>query len=311
MSGIPVKLAPMGPSRGQGRFDLRIFGNDLFHAKNLKNSVQNTTALEILTFAKIQAAKSLSGPSAFHARLEMGSAAGGLLAMKTRFPLNAALVLTATTFLQSAIEVSPAAAQAAASSHPSKPLHQDVEHDTTNHGLAQRVVLYEEGPGDPQGRRASGSVVWSTETKSSDNENMPEFVVRADIDIPERKMEMTWRLRRTTSPSASHTIEFLFKVPPDFTSGDISNVPGIWMKPAERLQGTALAGLAVKVTPGYFLIGLSAAHTDKERNLQLLKDRPWIDIPIVYTNNRRALLSMEKGASGAQAFQQAFAAWNE
>jgi hypothetical protein len=223
--------------------------------------------------------------------------------MKTRIRLNAAMVLTATTLLQSAIEVSTAAAQTAALSH--------VEHDTTNHGLAQRVVLYEEGPGDPQTRRASGSVVWSTEIKSSDNGNMPEFVVRADIDIPERKMAVTWRLRRTTDLSTSHTIEFLFKVPQDFMGGDISNVPGIWMKPAERLQGTALAGLAVKVTAGYFLIGLSAAHTDKERNLQLLKDRPWIDIPIVYTDNRRALLSMEKGASGAQVFQQAFAAWNE
>jgi len=51
------------------------------------------------------------------------------------------------------------------------------------------------------------------------------------------------------------------------------------MKPAERLQGTALAGLAVKVTAGYFLIELSAADADKQRNLELLKGRPWIDIP--------------------------------
>jgi hypothetical protein len=45
-------------------------------------------------------------------------------------------------------------------------------------------------------------------------------VVRGDIDIPERKMEMTWRLRRTTGLSTSHTIEFLFKLPQDFTSGE-------------------------------------------------------------------------------------------
>ncbi|HEX8812989.1 MAG TPA: hypothetical protein VF742_13445, partial [Terracidiphilus sp.] len=153
--------------------------------------------------------------------------------------------------------------------------------------------------------------VWSTERKSSDTENTSELVVRGDIDIPERKMEMTWRLRRTTGLSTSHAIEFLFKLPQDFTGGDIINIPGIWMKPAERLQGTALAGMAVKVTAGYFLIGLSAAQADNERNIQLLKDRPWIDVPIVYTNNRRALLGMEKGAPGEQAFQKVFAAWNE
>ena len=231
--------------------------------------------------------------------------------MKMRFLLDAAVVLTVAALLQSAIEVSAATAQTAGLSPRSIPLHRGDNLAATNNSLAQRVVLYEEGPGDPQGRRATGSVVWSTETKSSDPENTSELVVRGDIDIPERKMEMTWRLRRTVGLSTSHTIEFLFKVPQDFTGGDISIVPGIWMKPTERIQGTALAGLAVKVTPGYFLIGLSAAQADKERNIRLLKDRPWIDIPIVYSNKLRAILSLEKGTPGEQAFQQVFATWKE
>jgi hypothetical protein len=83
------------------------------------------------------------------------------------------------------------------------------------------------------------------------------------------------------------------------------------MKQAEQTQGTALAGLAVKVTTGYFLIGLSSAPADKERNIQLLKERPWFDIPIVYTNNRRAILAMEKGTPGERAFAEAFAAWDK
>jgi hypothetical protein len=126
-------------------------------------------------------------------------------------------------------------------------------------------------------------------------------------------MSMTWMLRRDTDPgrSTSHTIEITFKLPPDFPSGGIFNVPGIWMKPAEQTQGTALAGASVKVTTGYFLIGLSAAAPEKERNIQLLKDRPWFDIPIVYTNNRRAILAMEKGTPGERAFAQAFAAWEK
>jgi hypothetical protein len=36
-----------------------------------------------------------------------------------------------------------------------------------------------------------------------------------------------------------------------------------------------------------------------------------IDMPIVYNNNWRAILQLEKGTAGEQAFQQAFAAWQE
>jgi hypothetical protein len=179
--------------------------------------------------------------------------------------------------------------------------------------VAQRVVLYEEDPNDPQGKRSVGSAVWRTDAISPGAGKPPELAVRADVEIPERGISMTWTLRRDTDPnrSTSHTIEIMFKLPADFPSGAIFNVPGIWMKEAEQTQGTALAGLAVKVTTNYFLIGLSAAPADRERNIQLLKDRPWFDIPIVYTNNRRAILALEKGTPGERAFQQAFAAWEK
>jgi hypothetical protein len=179
--------------------------------------------------------------------------------------------------------------------------------------VAQRVVLYEEDPNDPAGKRAVGSAIWRTEAVTAGTGKTPELAVRADIEIPERKISMTWTLRRDTDPSrsTSHTIEIMFKLPPDFPSGGILNVPGIWMKQAEQTQGTALSGLAIKVTNGFFLIGLSSAPADKERNIQLLKERPWFDIPIVYTNNRRAILAMEKGTPGERAFAQAFAAWEK
>jgi hypothetical protein len=179
--------------------------------------------------------------------------------------------------------------------------------------VAQRVVLYEEDPNDPQGKRSAGSVVWRTDTISPGPGRPPELAVRGDVEIPERKISMTWTLRRDTDQnrSTSHTIEIMFKLPPDYPSGGIFNVPGIWMKQAEQTQGTALAGLAVKVTTGYFLIGLSAAPADRERNIQLLKDREWFDVAIVYNNNKRAILTMEKGTPGARAFAEAFAAWEK
>ena len=65
----------------------------------------------------------------------------------------------------------------------------------------------------------------------------------------------------------------------------------------------------MKVTNGFYLIGLSNSEKNKERNLQLLKERAWFDIPVVYSNNRRAILAMEKGTPGERIFADAFEAW--
>jgi hypothetical protein len=179
--------------------------------------------------------------------------------------------------------------------------------------VAQKVVLYEEDPADPNGKRFVGSAIWRTETVTPGPGQPPELAVRADIDVPERKLSMIVSLRRNTDKNlpASHTVEIQFKTPPDFPSGGISNVPGILMKQAEQTRGVPLAGLAVKVTNGFFLIGLSAADSDRERNLQLLKERAWFDIPVVYANNRRAILAIEKGTPGDRAFAEAFKVWKQ
>jgi hypothetical protein len=179
--------------------------------------------------------------------------------------------------------------------------------------VAQRAVLYEADPNDPQGKRFAGSVVWRTETVSPGPGLAPELAVRADISIPERHMTVTWSLRRNTDKAlpASHTIEIMFNLPPDFPGGGISNVPGILMKDSEEVRGMPLAGLAVKVTNGFFLIGLNAADADIQRNIQLLKERSWFDILIVYNNGSRAILTMEKGPPGERAFADAFKAWGQ
>jgi hypothetical protein len=178
---------------------------------------------------------------------------------------------------------------------------------------AQKVVLYEEDPADPNGKRFVGSAIWRTETVTPAPGQPPELAIRADVEVPERKLAMTWSLRRNTDKGlpATHTVEVMFKVPADFPAGGILNVPGILMKQAEQTRGVPLAGLAVKVTAGFYLIGLSNLEADKERNLQLLKERGWFDIPLVYNNNRRAILAMEKGTPGERAFADAFKVWKQ
>lgn len=179
--------------------------------------------------------------------------------------------------------------------------------------VAQKVVLYDEDPNDPQGKRYVGSAIWRTETVSPGPGQPPELAIRADVEIPERHLRMVWSLRRNSDKAlpASHTIEIMFTLPADFAEGGIGNVPGVLMKQNEQARGSPLAGLAVKVTNGYFLIGLSAVDIDVQRNIQLLKERDWFDIPIVYTSGKRAILAVEKGTPGSRAFEEAFRAWGQ
>ena len=177
--------------------------------------------------------------------------------------------------------------------------------------VAQRVVLYEEDPNDPAGKRYVGSVIWRTETVSPGPGLAPELAVKANIEIPERRITMAYSMVRNTDTAlpASHTIDIRFNLPPGFPGGGVANVPGILMKQAEQTRGVPLAGIAVKVTNNVFLIGLSSVDSDVQRNTQLLKERTWFDIPIVYANGSRAILAMEKGTPGERAFNDAFTAW--
>jgi len=178
---------------------------------------------------------------------------------------------------------------------------------------AQKAVLYEEDPANSIGQRFSGSVLWRTEHVTPRSGQPAELAIRAYVEVPERKLAMTWSLRSNTDKSlpATHVVEITFKLPPNFPPGGISRVPGILAKAAEQIRGTPLAGLAVNVRAGSFLIGLSSSDADKTRNLELLGAREWFDIAIIYSNNRRAILAFEKGDPGRRVFAEAFKAWDQ
>jgi hypothetical protein len=179
--------------------------------------------------------------------------------------------------------------------------------------VAQRAILYEES-GEPQGGTSlEGTVLWRTESVSGGQGQPLETALRGEVTIPARNLRVTLVLRRNTDSTlpASHTIEVQFTLPANFANAGIANVPGLIMKAEEQSQGAALAGLSVRVTGGFFLIGLSSLDSERSANEQLLRDRDWIDIPILYDNGRRAVLTLEKGTPGEKAFNDAFAAWKQ
>jgi hypothetical protein len=184
--------------------------------------------------------------------------------------------------------------------------------DPTADAPPQWAVLYDEDPSNPRGEQYVGSVVWRSEVIKTAGQP-DDVAVHADIDIPPRRLKLTMSLRRNLDKSlpASHVIELTFRLPPDFVGGGISNVPGILMKSDEKARGTPLAGLGIKVTGGFFMVGLSNVATDRTRNLQLLLENAWLDIPLVYSNQRRAIIAIAKGDSGDQVFKNVFTAWGQ
>ncbi len=173
------------------------------------------------------------------------------------------------------------------------------------------AALREEVPGSQQEASLPGSVDWRLEPSTSGAAR--ETVLRADIEIPERRFGVTLLIRPNNDATlpASHTIEILFRLPRDFSFGGVSNVPSMLFKGNPQAFGQPLVGQSVRVTSGFFLIGLASEPSIRAANIALMRDNAYIDLPILYENGRRAILSFEKGAKGEKAFAEALAAWGQ
>jgi len=176
-------------------------------------------------------------------------------------------------------------------------------------GSGRRAVLFEENPGTQQFTAINGTVSWRAETITPGADRPPELMIHADIEVPDRKLTVSFSVRRNPDPtsSASHYIYVRFSGDDSF--GGIAQVPFIRMKSNESAQGTPLAAVSHRVMPGFYLFGLSAIEADRERNLTALRTQPWIDIAFVYENGRRSVIAFEKGPAGDKALAEAFAAW--
>jgi len=179
--------------------------------------------------------------------------------------------------------------------------------------VAQKAMLLEEQPDQPgQGKFYQGSTTWRTQSVSGGANAALETAIVGEVDIPERKLKVILTLRRNADPAlpATHTLQIQFAVPADFPNAGVQDIANVLPKPSAQQPGVPLTGGKVKVTNGVFLIGLQDAPPDRGRNLQLLRERGWFDVPILYDNGRRAILTLEKGVPGERVFEEAFAAWN-
>ena len=135
--------------------------------------------------------------------------------------------------------------------------------------------------------------------------------IRADLEVPGRGMKVSLVIRRNIDPDlpASHLIEVMTTTPADFPGKGIRGVPGLALKPGEKDPAEPIQAAAVTVADGIFWIAPYTTEPEVTRNLWVLKERPWIDLPMVYETGQRAILTFEKGPEGTEAFNRAFAAW--
>jgi hypothetical protein len=177
-------------------------------------------------------------------------------------------------------------------------------------GGSQKAILYEE-PVEGAGADAAVTAVDAVVSWRyvGDGPNGPE--VEADLDVPGRNMTIKFSLHKNADETlpASHLVEVVVDTPADFPGKSIGSIPRIVLKPTEGARGQPLVGAAAKVADGFFWIALSAAESDIASNLSLMRERNWIDLPFVYENGQRAILTFQKGPDGEAAFEQAFNAW--
>ena len=152
----------------------------------------------------------------------------------------------------------------------------------------------------------SGTVEWS---EGVDELGMPTLIGSASI--PARNLGVDITIRKNSDPSlpASHLMEVDFNVSDTFIGGSIATLPGILLKDEELVPGSALIGASARVVGNSFLFALSASPTDAETNTELLENRRWIDLAVVYGTGRNAILTLEKDEAAQALFGKVFTAW--
>jgi hypothetical protein len=177
--------------------------------------------------------------------------------------------------------------------------------------VARRAALLVEAPEEKSKVKTFlGTVVWRVDNVSPGPDEPLSSAVRAEIDIPEEKVQLAMTVQKNfdgTLP-ASHTMTLMFAVPQDSPLGNIKQISVLQMRREDSATGEPLKGITVPVTENSFLVGLTRGDAEAS-NLDLLRSRQWLDVPMVLANGHIAKLTFEKGPSGQRALDDAMASW--
>jgi hypothetical protein len=109
----------------------------------------------------------------------------------------------------------------------------------------------------------------------------------------------------------SHLIKVEFSVLASTGHGSVASMAPPMLKADETTPGGRLVGLAAKVKDNYFLISLTTSEAERRHNVEMLQQRPWVDVPLLFSDTKRGLVSFDEGAEGKRILAEAFAAWGK
>jgi hypothetical protein len=178
---------------------------------------------------------------------------------------------------------------------------------------SERALLFEGGQNGRSGQPIAGKATWRIRTASSGSGASPDTAVTLDVEIPDPHIALTVTISRVTDAGAgmSHLLELQFGRPQDAPFGGVSRVSNIGMKGAETDAAESLVGTSINIAPGQFMFGLLGVEDVVKQNVERLRTQSWIDFTLIFGNGAAYTLSVEKGASGTRAINEALANWGQ
>jgi hypothetical protein len=178
--------------------------------------------------------------------------------------------------------------------------------------VAQRAILYIEVPETPQQpRTVQGRVLWRLDSDTAGPGRPVETIVRGTIEIADAGLSLDFTVRRNTDPAfpASHIIGMRFTTAGEAANDAIREVGVPQFKLEEGERGAPLSAISSALGENLFVAALSNVPVEAERNLDLLRNRNWIDLPVRFNSGRRGILTFEKGGAGNQTIAEALSRW--
>ena len=172
------------------------------------------------------------------------------------------------------------------------------------------ALIYQETSASAAPELTFGEVVWGAA------DNIQSEQVLTDIGAAVNFQQLTFESQISIKPNfdsnldASHIVEIEFEIPNHLNGGGVKEVNGIIVKNAELSVGNKLLTVSSQVNSHLSWVALSKVGLAEERNKMLLSGISWIEFPMIFNNDKRAVVTLELGASGKSVFQSILTAWN-
>lgn len=177
--------------------------------------------------------------------------------------------------------------------------------------VGQRAIYSEERTVNEELRRLQGSVVWTKVQEQPGPEMEEEPALRADLYIPDTGTSLRMTLRRNGDRSlpASHVIEVIFEPTTKEPGRGIREILRMMFKESEAVPGNPLNAFPAEIGSNFFLVMLDDSQQARQTNLDLIRNRDWIDLLVILEAGRRALFTMEKGLPGTEVVNEVLDYW--